>query len=61
MNEFFKKADKLLRDANERLNCVIGQDGEDVSYYNPEVLDSVISKLIEARSEMAIGRNIDGE
>ena len=59
MNKYFKKADRLLRATKTTIEMVLGQDGEDISCYSPEMLDYSISRMIEARSEMAKGRLID--
>jgi hypothetical protein len=59
MNKYFKKADRLLRATKTTIEMVLGQDGEDISYYNPEMLDHSIDRIVEARSEMAKGRLID--
>lgn len=56
MNYWFMEADTLVRDTIKRLNIILENDGEDISYYNPEALDKSIINLINARSSMAIGR-----
>lgn len=59
MNEYFLKADNLIREAMLKLNILLGQDGEDLSYQNPIAIDIALDELITARSYMAVGRYID--
>jgi hypothetical protein len=60
MNENFQKAEKIVKEVIEELKRLLPRDGEDISFYNHCVLDESISDLIEAKAEMAIGRQIDG-
>ena len=55
----WKAAEKLVRESKSELERIISNDGEDITYYNPQVLDLAISNLIKARSEMSTARYID--
>ncbi|MGI1671965.1 MAG: hypothetical protein K6L74_16805 [Neptuniibacter sp.] len=57
MNEHFKKAEQEIKNCIEGLQKILGEGGEDISYYNPEVLDLQIQNIVSARSNMALGGN----
>lgn len=58
-NKYFVEADTLIRKIIPSLQKILYNDGEDVSYYNPSVLDVHIMNLIKARAAMSVGREID--
>lgn len=60
MNIHFVKAERLVEQVRKKLKGILGEDGEDISCYNPSALDTSIFDLIEAKTEMALGREKDG-
>ena len=62
MNAGFEEAERLIKDVIEDLQTIISaKDSEDLSYYNPIMLDEDIQRLTEARSFMAVGRYMSDE
>ena len=62
MNTGFTEAERIIREVILDLQTIISaKDGEDLSYYNPIMLDEDIKELIEARSFMAVGRYMSDE
>jgi len=59
MNKYFKDAEKSVNTSISNLSRLMPHDGEDIACYNPAALDETIASLIQARSNMAIGRMID--
>lgn len=55
MDTHYQQADRAIREVIEALQRILGQDGEDLSCYQPQMLDESISGLIAARSHMAVG------
>ena len=62
MNAGFEEAERIIKEIILDLQTIIStKDGEDLSYYNPIMLDEDIQRLTEARSFMAVGRYMSDE
>jgi len=62
MNDNFKKAEELLKEAGKHIDYMIySGTGEDVSYHNACALDHVIMNLVKARTEIELGHQSDNE
>jgi hypothetical protein len=59
MNKHFQKAETLLKEVVGGLIYILGKDGEDISYFNPQAVDPCIDKLIQVRCHMTLGRKED--
>lgn len=60
MNEYFIGAEKLIKDVIKDLNRLIENDGEKIDCHNDIALDGSISRLIQAKICMNLGKYIDG-
>ena len=57
-NKYNKRAENLVRETIASLEKLLPKDGEDISYYNPGVLNEPIRKLIDIKILLACANEI---